>query len=100
MGVDNGGGYVTTAGGTWDFDTAGNLTAPGNISAVGNIISGNLTVGSGTITGGNVNGANFNGNVAFGTGTVGGSGNITGGNLTSLVPVIFLPQATSLATTL
>jgi hypothetical protein len=81
MGVDNGGGYVTTAGGTWDFDTTGNLTAPGNVSAVGNITSGNLTVGSGTITGGNVNGAVFNGNVAFGTGTVGGSGNITGGNL-------------------
>jgi hypothetical protein len=66
---------------TWDFDTTGNLTAPGNVSAVGNITGGNLTVGSGTITGGNVNGANFNGNVAFGTGTVGGSGNITGGNL-------------------
>jgi filamentous hemagglutinin len=81
MGVGGAGGYVVTAGGTWDFNTNGNLTAPGNISAVGNIISGNLTVGSGTITGGNVNGANFNGNVAFGTGTVGGSGNITGGNL-------------------
>jgi hypothetical protein len=81
MGVDGGGGYVVTAGGTWDFDTTGNLTAPGNISATGNISSGNLTVGSGTITGGNVNGSIFNGNVAFGTGTVGGSGNITGGNL-------------------
>jgi hypothetical protein len=65
----------------WNFDTTGNLTAPGNISAVGNITAGNLTVGSGTITGGNFNGANFNGNVAFGTGTVGGSGNIFGGNL-------------------
>jgi hypothetical protein len=81
MGVSGAGGYVVTAGGTWDFNTNGNLTAPGNISAVGNVISGNLTVGSGTITGGNVNGAVFNGNVAFGTGTVGGSGNITGGNL-------------------
>jgi hypothetical protein len=66
---------------TWTFGNTGNLTAPGNVSAVGNITGGNLTVGSGTITGGNVNGANFNGNVAFGTGTVGGSGNITGGNL-------------------
>jgi hypothetical protein len=81
MGVGGAGGYVTTAGGTWNFNTNGNLTAPGNVSAVGNITSGNLTVGSGTITGGNVNGAVFNGNVAFGTGTVGGSGNITGGNL-------------------
>jgi hypothetical protein len=81
MGVGGAGGYVVTAGGTWDFNTNGNLTAPGNISAVGNIVGGNLTVGSGTITGGNVNGATFNGNVAFGNGTVGGSGNITGGNL-------------------
>jgi hypothetical protein len=81
MGVDNGGGYVTTAGGTWDFGTTGNLTAPGNVSAVGNVTAGNISAGSGTITGGNVNGANFNGNVAFGTGTVGGSGNITGGNI-------------------
>jgi len=68
----------------WDFDTTGNLTAPGNISAVGNITSGNLTVGSGTVNGGNFNGANFNGNVAFGTGTVGGSGNITGGNISAI----------------
>jgi hypothetical protein len=81
VGVDNGGGYITTAGGTWDFGTTGNLTAPGNISAVGNVTAGNISAGSGTITGGNVNGANFNGNVAFGTGTVGGSGNITGGNI-------------------
>jgi hypothetical protein len=50
MGVDNGGGYVTTAGGTWDFDTTGNLTAPGNISAVGNVTAGNLSV-TGNITG-------------------------------------------------
>jgi hypothetical protein len=81
MGVDNGGGYIATAGGQWLFGTTGNLTAPGNISAVGNVTAGNISAGSGTITGGNVNGANFNGNVAFGTGTVGGSGNITGGNL-------------------
>jgi hypothetical protein len=31
VGVDGGGGYITTAGGTWDFDTTGNLTVPGNI---------------------------------------------------------------------
>ena len=51
MGIAGSGGYVTTAGGTWNFGSTGNLTAPGNISAVGNITSGNLTVGSGTITG-------------------------------------------------
>jgi hypothetical protein len=28
MGVDNGGGYIVTAGGTWSFDTTGNLTLP------------------------------------------------------------------------
>jgi hypothetical protein len=66
---------------TWTFGNTGNLTAPGNVSAVGNVTAGNISAGSGTITGGNINGANFNGNVAFGTGTVGGSGNITGGNI-------------------
>jgi hypothetical protein len=84
VGVSGAGGFITTAGGTWNFNTNGNLTAPGNISAVGNIIGGNITVGSGTITGGNVNGATFNGNVAFGTGTVGGIGNITGGNISAI----------------
>jgi hypothetical protein len=66
---------------TWTFGNTGNLTAPGNVSAVGNITAGNLNVGSGTINGGNFNGANFNGNVAFGAGVIGGSGNITGGNI-------------------
>jgi hypothetical protein len=56
MGVDNGGGYVTTAGGTWDFGTTGNLTAPGNVSAVGNVTAGNL------IATGNVSGNFFIGN--------------------------------------
>ena len=28
MGVDNGGGYIVTAGGIWSFDTTGNLTLP------------------------------------------------------------------------
>jgi len=69
---------------TWTFGNTGNLTAPGNVSAVGNVTAGNISAGSGTITGGNVNGANFNGNVAFGTGTIGGSGNITGGNISAV----------------
>ena len=38
VGVDGGGGYITTAGGTWDFDTTGNLTVPGNILGSGNIL--------------------------------------------------------------
>ncbi|CAB4138238.1 hypothetical protein UFOVP328_431 [uncultured Caudovirales phage] len=80
--------YIQTSQGetpyNWTFGNTGNLSAPGNVSAVGNITGGNLTVGSGTITGGNVNGAIFNGNVAFGTGTVGGSGNITGGNISAI----------------
>jgi hypothetical protein len=46
--ADSGGAHVQTTGGTWDFDTTGNLTAPGNVSAVGNIIGGNIvTSGSG-----------------------------------------------------
>ena len=95
----------------WDFDSAGNLTVPGNIimttgivgsgaspapslsgfssvsaitvSASGNVTGGNIiATGGGTIrTDGNVNGNVFNGNVAFGSGVIGGSGNITGGNI-------------------
>ena len=52
VGVDNGGGYITTAGGTWDFGTTGNLTAPGNISATGNITGGNVNTGMITLTNG------------------------------------------------
>ena len=52
VGVDNGGGYIATAGGTWSFGTTGNLTAPGAISAAGNVtVTGNLNV---TGTAGNV----------------------------------------------
>ena len=47
MGVNNSGGYITTAGGTWNFDTTGNLTAPGNVSAVGNV-TGNYIFGNGS----------------------------------------------------
>jgi hypothetical protein len=43
MGVDNSGGYITTAGGTWNFGTTGNLTAPGNITA-GNLDAVNLVI--------------------------------------------------------
>jgi hypothetical protein len=70
--ADSGGAHVQTTGGTWDFDTTGNLTAPGNVSAVGNIIGGNIvTSGSGgdiTMSGGNITGA----------GNISATGNITG----------------------
>jgi len=105
MGVAGSGGYVTTAGGTWNFGSTGNLTAPGNVSAVGNIIGGNIvtsgnitTAGSGgdiVLTGGNITGANnisantfsASGNVTAGGLTVNGAGVVTGnlqiqGNLT------------------
>jgi hypothetical protein len=59
VGVDGGGGYITTAGGTWDFDTTGNLTAPGNISATGNITSGNVNTSGQVSSTGNVTGANL-----------------------------------------
>jgi hypothetical protein len=44
MGVDNGGGYIVTAGGTWGFGTTGNLTAPGNISATGTVLGNSVTL--------------------------------------------------------
>jgi hypothetical protein len=72
--ADSGGAHVQTTGGTWDFDTTGNLTAPGNVSAVGNIIGGNIvTSGSGgdiTLTGGNIAGA----------GNISATGNVTAAN--------------------
>jgi hypothetical protein len=58
VGVDGAGGFVTTAGGTWAFDTTGNLTAPGNISALGNVTGGNITTGGKVSVTGNVIGAN------------------------------------------
>ena len=60
----------------WVFDNTGNLTAPGNVSAVGNIIGGNIvTSGSGgdiTLTGGNITGA----------GNISATGNIFGNAIT------------------
>jgi len=53
MGVDNAGGYIVTAGGTWRFDTSGALTLPGatageNIATQsGYITVGNLLIGQG-----------------------------------------------------
>jgi cytoskeletal protein CcmA (bactofilin family) len=43
VGVDGGGGYITTAGGTWDFDTTGNLTFPtGNLVITPDDPAGNI----------------------------------------------------------
>ena len=56
VGVDNGGGYIATAGGTWSFGTTGNLTAPGAISAVGNITGGNVSTAGVVKTGSFVTG--------------------------------------------
>jgi hypothetical protein len=79
VGVSGAGGFITTAGGTWQFGTTGNLTAPGNISATGNVTGGNLiTAGSGgtiTMTGGNITGA---GNIS--AGNVSTTGNVTAAN--------------------
>jgi hypothetical protein len=73
VGVDGGGGYITTAGGTWDFDTTGNLTVPGNIIMTTGIVgsgaspapylSGFSSVSAVTLSAsGNVTAANFFGN--------------------------------------
>jgi filamentous hemagglutinin len=81
--------YVQTVDGganvsLWTFDTAGDLGAPGNISAVGNI-TGAYILGNGSqLTGlpatyGNSNVATFL--AAFGSNTVSTTGNITAGNL-------------------
>jgi hypothetical protein len=68
----------------WNFDTTGNLTAPRNISAVGNV-TGNYFIGNGSqLTGlaatyGNANVATFL--AAFGSNTLSTTGNVTVGNI-------------------
>jgi hypothetical protein len=86
VGVDGGGGYITTAGGTWDFDDTGNLTVPGNIIMTTGIVgsgaspapylSGFSSVSAIAVTAtGNVTGGNV---VTTGTG---GNITMTGGNI-------------------
>jgi hypothetical protein len=84
IGVDNGGGYIVTAGGTWDFDTTGNLTAPGNVSAVGNITGAYIFGNGSQLTGlpatyGNANVADFL--AAYGSNTISTTGNVIAGNI-------------------
>jgi hypothetical protein len=68
----------------WTFTTTGNLTLPGNVSAVGNI-TGNYILGNGSqLTGlpatyGNANVATFL--AAYGSNTITTTGNITAGNI-------------------
>jgi hypothetical protein len=84
MGVDNSGGFITTAGGTWQFDTTGNLTAPGNVSAVGNITGGNLITTGNIVLTGNLVGTgaspapSINGFNIINSVTVSATGNISG----------------------
>jgi hypothetical protein len=119
VGVDGGGGYIVTAGGTWGFSTTGNLTAPGNVSAVGNVTGGNVLTGglisaTGDVSGGNLNvtgnivdtGAlsvitGANGNISLspnGTGIVTVSsgmsvtGNITGNTAGFAIGYLNIPQ--------
>ena len=74
----------------WIFDTSGNLAAPGNISAVGNIqgdwliaSGGNTIIDSGVSTTGNVTGGNIItlGNIQGGNLSV--TGNATAGNIST-----------------
>jgi hypothetical protein len=61
---------------TWTFGTDGNLSAPGNVSAVGNVTTGNVLTGGLISATANVTG----GNILTG-GLISAIGNITGGNL-------------------
>jgi hypothetical protein len=71
---------IISSGNIWTFGTTGNLNAPGNISAVGNITSGNITTAGQVSATGNITTANsFVGNLV-GT-TVSVTGNVTAGNV-------------------
>jgi predicted acyltransferase (DUF342 family) len=61
---------------TWILSTNGNLTAPGAISAVGNITAGNILTGGLSSVTGNITGGNI---LTGGLSSV--TGNITGGNI-------------------
>jgi hypothetical protein len=88
VGVDNAGGYITTAGGQWLFGTTGNLAAPGNISVTGNVTAQNF-IGNISITG-NVQGTSSNVTLVAGayswtfdnTGNTQGNLSLTGANIT------------------
>ena len=77
--VDPAGSHIQTTGGTWDFDTVGDLTAPGNIAAsyfIGNFV-GNIS--------GNISAAGANTQVLFNdNGTVNGTSGFTFDKTTNL----------------
>jgi hypothetical protein len=90
--VQVGNGGATTS--TWTFANSGDLLAPGNVSATGNVIGGNVTTGGTASATGNITGGNLlTGGLISSTGTVTGSsilgtvvsvtGNITGGNIST-----------------
>jgi hypothetical protein len=64
---------VTTGGGSWTFDTAGNLTLPANTFAVNYANGTQVSLGSGNANTGNVT---FNDQVVIGTGTDSGAGGL------------------------
>jgi hypothetical protein len=79
--------YITTDTGnavTWNFTTRGNLSAPGAISAVGNI-TGSYIIGNGSqLTGLPAGYSNSNATTLlanFGSNTISTTGNITSGNI-------------------
>ena len=82
MGVDNGGGYIVTAGGTWGFSTTGNLTLPGNTFAVNYADGTPVNIGGGSY--GNADVADFLAN-GFGSNTISTTGNIALGNIVPAV---------------
>ena len=76
VGVDGGGGYITTAGGTWDFDTTGNLTVPGNIIMTTGI------VGSGASPAPYLSGfSSLSAITVSASGNISATGNVTAGNI-------------------
>jgi hypothetical protein len=102
VGVSGAGGFITTAGGTWQFGTTGNLTAPGNISATGNVTGSNILTGAKVIANGVIeSGTGFStggylsvdgstdlhnttvtGNISA-TGNITATGNVSSGNISA-----------------
>jgi hypothetical protein len=108
MGVSGAGGFITTPGGTWQFGTTGNLTAPGNVSAVGNILTGSQVIASGVIesgtgfsTGGylSVDGSADLHNTTV-TGNLSATGNVTAQNFTGNISITGNVQGTTANVTL
>jgi hypothetical protein len=107
--ADSTGNIVVTTGNTagtsyaWTFNKTGTLTAPGNVSAVGNI-TGNYILGNGSqLTGlpatyGNANVATFL--AAYGSNTISTSGNVTAGNIIGNINITGNVQGTSSNVTL